>query len=117
MPGRLALATRPAHRDSLKTATAVRDLGEVGGNTDGIVTDTEGKLYITDITRNGIAQYDPRTNSMTLLASDDGVRWPDTPVITPDGALVFTASNLNQHFAGQVKPGTERYELWRLKRN
>ncbi|MCI0994526.1 MULTISPECIES: hypothetical protein [Pseudomonas] len=31
-----------------------------------------------------------------------------------DGALVFTASNLNQHFAGAVKPGEERYELWRL---
>lgn len=97
-------------------ASAVRDLGDAGGNTDGIVTDKEGKLYITDVTRNGIVQYDPRTKSMGLLASDDGVHWPDTPAIGPDGDLVFTASNLNQHFAGQVKPGTERYELWRLRR-
>lgn len=95
-------------------ASAVRDLGEVGGNTDGIVTDTEGRLYITDVSRNGIVEYDPHTGSMRLLAADDGVHWPDTPAIDPDGRLVFTSSNLNRHFAGQVKPGEERYELWRV---
>jgi sugar lactone lactonase YvrE len=108
-------------RDPRTTATvlaaAVRDLGEVGGNTDGIVTDREGKLYITDVTRNGIVEYNPRTKAMALLASDEGVRWPDTPAIGPGGELVFTASNLNQHFAGQVEKGAERYELWRLKRD
>lgn len=97
-------------------AGAVRDLGEVGGNTDGIVTDAEGRLYITDVSRNGIVEYEPRTGSMRLLAADDGVHWPDTPAIGPDGRLVFTASNLNRHFAGQVKPGEERYELWRVSR-
>jgi hypothetical protein len=45
------------------------------------------------------------------------VHWPDTPAIGPGGDVVFTASNLNGHFAGQVKPGEERYELWRLKRD
>jgi sugar lactone lactonase YvrE len=97
-------------------AAAVRDLGDVGGNTDGIVTDAAGMLYITDVTRNGIVRYDPRTASMALLASSEGVRWPDTPAIGPDGKLVFTVSNLNRHFAGQVERGRERYELWRLKK-
>lgn len=93
---------------------AVRDLGKVGGNTDGIVTDAAGALYITDVTRNGIVRYDPVDGSMRLLAADEGVHWPDTPAIGSDGRLVFTASSLNQHFAGAVKPGAERYELWRL---
>ena len=53
---------------------------------------------------------------LRLLAADEGVHWPDTPAIGPDGRLVFTASNLNRHFAGQVKPGEERYELWRVSR-
>jgi len=97
-------------------ARAVRDLGEVGGNTDGIVTDAEGRLYITDVSRNGIVEYDPHTGSMRLLAADEGVHWPDTPAIGADGRLVFTSSNLNRHFAGQVKPGEERYELWRVSR-
>jgi len=95
-------------------SAAVRDLGDVGGNTDGIVTDAKGKLYITDVTRNGIVKYDPATGAMSLLAADEGVLWPDTPALLPNGDLVFTASHLNGHFAGAVKAGEERYDLWRL---
>ena len=93
----------------------VIDLGDVGGNTDGIVTDAAGNLYITDVTRGGIVKYDPRTNTMALAASDSRVRWPDTATIEPGGDLVFTSSNLNQHLAGAVKPGEERFEFWRLR--
>lgn len=98
----------------VQMAASVRDLGVVGGNTDGIVTDAKGGLYITDVTHNGIVKYDPRTKTMALIASDDGVQWPDTPAMLPNGDLVFTSSALNQHFAGAVKSGAERYELWRM---
>jgi sugar lactone lactonase YvrE len=108
---------RDAHARPATLAAAVRDLGDVGGNTDGIVTDLAGNLWITDVTRNGIVRYDPRTATLALQAAGDGVYWPDTPAIGPDGDVVFTASHLNGHFAGQVKAGEERYELWRLKRN
>jgi sugar lactone lactonase YvrE len=108
---------RDPRTSGAKLAAAVRDLGDVAGNTDGIVTDKAGDLYITDVTNNGIVRYDPRTGALALRASDDGVRWPDTPTIGPDGGVVFTASNLNGHFAGQVKAGAERYDLWRLTRD
>ena len=91
-----------------------QNLGAVGGNTDGLVTDAKGNLYITDVTRNGIVRYDPKTRTMSLIAENESVRWPDTPAIRPDGDLIFTSSSLNDHFAGSVKPGHERYELWRL---
>lgn len=105
---------RKADASNAQIAASVRDLGAVGGNTDGIVTDSMGRLYITDVTRNGIVKYDPRTKAMSLIASDDGVHWPDTPAILPGGDLVFTSSSLNDHFAGSVKSGDERYDLWRL---
>ena len=111
-----ALLRDPQAKEEM-LAKAVRDLGEIGGNTDGIVTGPDGTLYITDVTRNGLAQYDPRKGTLSLLAAHEGVHWPDTVTIGPDGDVVFTASHLNRHFAGQVKPGEERYELWRLKRN
>lgn len=97
-----------------EVAAAVQHLGDVGGNTDGIATGADGRLYITDVTRNGIVRYDPATKTMALVATDEGVSWPDTPTIAPDGALVVTASRLNLHFAGMVKAGEERYDLWRL---
>lgn len=96
-------------------AAAVKTIGDVGGNTDGVVTDSRGHLYITDVTRNGIVRFDPAARVMTMLAADEGIFWPDTPAITPDGDLVLTASQLNQHFAGAVKAGSERYDLWRLR--
>ncbi len=105
---------RDASSTEAEIASAIRDIGDVGGNSDGIVTDGRGNLYITDVTHGGIVKFDPRAGSMDLMASDSGVRWPDTPTIDPEGNLVFTSSGLNQHFAGAVKPGQERYDLWRL---
>jgi sugar lactone lactonase YvrE len=105
---------RNTDADTAQVASLIDDLGAVGGNTDGIVTDAKGNLYITDVTRNGIVKYDPRTRVMTLMAADDKVRWPDTPTFLPDGDLVFTSSALNDHLAGQVSPGAERFDLWRL---
>lgn len=109
-----ALLRDPAARAGALSAK-VRVLGRLG-NTDGIVTDAQGRLYLTDVTRNGIARYDPGTGRLALLAADEGVYWPDTATIAPDGMLVFTANQLNRHFAGQLAPGQERYELWRLRR-
>ncbi len=108
---------RDAQASEKAISALVIDLGEVGGNTDGIVTDVVGNLYITDVTRGGIVKYDPYTKMMTLSASDMGVHWPDTATIAPGGDLIFTSSNLNQHFAAAVKPGEERFELWRMRFN
>lgn len=106
---------RRAGASDAQIAREVRSLGVVGGNTDGIVTDAAGQLYITDVTRGGIVRYSPNTHELALIAANGAVRWPDTPAWHPGGDLVFTASALNQHFAGQVKAGEERYELWRLR--
>ncbi|SDO39477.1 Major royal jelly protein [Rhodoferax sp. OV413] len=109
-----ALLRQPGASEA-QIAAQIVNLGAVGGNTDGIVTNALGNLFITDVSRNGIVQYQPSTGKMSLLAADDGVFWPDTPAIGPDGDLFFTSSALNQHFAGKVKSGDERYEIWRLQ--
>jgi sugar lactone lactonase YvrE len=82
------------------------------------VTDAAGNLYITDVTRGGIVIYDPHAKAMALIASDTGVHLPDTATIDPNGDVVFTSSNLNQHLAAAVKPDGERFDdLWRLSLN
>ncbi|MGH6643863.1 MAG: L-dopachrome tautomerase-related protein, partial [Bradyrhizobium sp.] len=94
---------RKAGSTEEQISASIQDLGAVGGNTDGIVTDAIGNLYITDVTRDGIVKYDPRTKAMSLIASDEDVHWPDTPAIQPGGDLIFTSSALNDHFAGSVQ--------------
>jgi sugar lactone lactonase YvrE len=95
-------------------AAAVRERATVGGNTDGIVTAPDGQIYITDVSRNGIARFNPRDGKMSLAASDERISWPDTAAVGPGKAIYFTVSSLNNHFAGAVKEGQERYEIWRL---
>ncbi|WP_407598216.1 L-dopachrome tautomerase-related protein [Enterobacter asburiae] len=111
-----AILRQPASTDAQITEQ-IRDLGTVGSNTDGIVTDEKGNLYITDVTRSGIVRYDPNTLSMSLIAASEDAHWPDTPAIRPNGDLIFTSSSLNDHFAGAVKSGEECYDLWRLPLN
>ncbi|WP_166790940.1 L-dopachrome tautomerase-related protein [Lelliottia nimipressuralis] len=108
-----AMLRKPGSTDAQIT-DGIQDLGVVGGNTDGLVTDAKGNLYITDVTRNGIVWFDPKHRTMSLLAASEDVHWPDTPAIRPNGDLIFTSSRLNDHFAGAVKSGEERYDLWRL---
>ncbi|WP_109849134.1 L-dopachrome tautomerase-related protein [Klebsiella variicola] len=107
-------ALRDPAMNERQLAAAIRTAGEVGGNSDGIVVDKHGALYITDLTHNGIVRYRPQSGRFTLLAADDRVYWPDTPTIGPDGAVMFTASHLNQHFAQAVKPGEEKYTIWKV---
>ena len=90
-------------------------VGNFGGNTDGMVTDSNGNLYIASLTHNGIVRFDSKKRNMTLLATDQNIYWPDTVTITHDGFLVFTSSQLNHHFMGTVKAGSEHYDLWRLR--
>lgn len=107
-------ALRDPAMNERQLAATIRTAGEVGGNSDGIVVDKHGALYITDVTHNGIVRYRPQSGRFTLLAADDRVYWPDTPTIGPDGAVMFTASHLNQHFAQAVKPGEEKYTIWKV---
>ena len=107
-------ALRDPAMSERQLAAAIRTAGEVGGNSDGIVVDKHGALYITDVTHNGIVRYRPQSGQFTLLAADERVYWPDTPTIGPDGAVMFTASHLNQHFAQAVKPGEETYTIWNV---
>lgn len=107
-------ALRDPAMSERQLAAAIRTAGEIGGNSDGIVVDKHGALYITDVTHNGIVRYRPQSGQFTLLAADERVYWPDTPTIGPDGAVMFTASHLNQHFAQAVKPGEEKYTIWKV---
>jgi sugar lactone lactonase YvrE len=97
-----------------RVAAAVRQVADLAGNTDGIVFGPDGKLYITDVTRNGLTAYDPAAGALAGSWSHPEVYWPDTAAIGPGGKLYFTASHLNGHFAGVVKEGQERYDIWRM---
>lgn len=74
---------------------AVRKRATVGGNTDGITAAPDGRIYITDVTRDGIARFDAKDGKASLVAADARISWPDTATVGPGNALYFTVNNPN----------------------
>lgn len=84
---------------------------------DGLESDTAGRVYMTDPVTNSIHRWDPATGLTETLVHDPRLLWPDTMSLAGDGYLYVTANQLNRQptmHNGQdqrVKP----YQLFRLE--
>lgn len=84
---------------------------------DGLESDAEGRVYMTDPVTDSIHRWDPKSGLTETLAHDPRLLWPDTMSLSDDGYLYVTANQLNQQPTMhngrdlRVKP----YQLFRLK--
>ena len=88
-----ALADR-SKRDADVGAT-VKDLGDKGGAADGLESDAQGRVYLTNYEHNAILRRSPDGNIETLV-HDPRVLWPDTMSLASDGYLYFTANQIER---------------------
>ncbi|MDB5816709.1 MAG: major royal jelly protein [Rhizobacter sp.] len=104
----------PLASDAAVGAT-VKDLGEKG-LTGGIITDASDRLYLSMQELNAIARRDA-DGTITLVARDDRLVWPDTFWITKDQWLYLSATQVNRR--GQYHGGQDRqkppYAILRMK--
>lgn len=63
--------------------------------TDGISTDSDGNVYLTDIEHGGLARVSPDGTLQTLFHSSR-IRWADGLSFGPDGYLYIADSNLGE---------------------
>lgn len=75
-------------------AHTVRDLGEKGAS-DGLESDAEGRVYLTEYESNAILRRNTNGVFETLVA-DPRVLWPDTLSLADDGFLYFTVNQLER---------------------
>lgn len=86
---------------------------------DGLESDAEGNVYMSDPVTDSIHRFNPATGLTETLVHDPRLLWPDTMSLADDGYLYVTANQLNRQptmHNGQdlrVKP----YTLFRLKVN
>lgn len=91
-------------------AATVENLGEKGAS-DGLESDSEGRVYITDYEHNAIRRRSPdaMAGSEETLVFDSRALWPDTLSLATDGYLYFTANQLHR------QPGFHKGEDLREK--
>ncbi len=103
-------------RSDAEVAKTVEDLGEKGGASDGLESDVEGRVYISDYEHGSIHRRNA-DGSLETLVHDPRILWPDTLSLAANGYLYFTANQLERQAAfhnGQdlrQKP----YALFRVK--
>lgn len=98
-----------------QVAATVADLGEKGPS-DGLESDAQGRIYLTDYEHNAIT----RTRGdgvFETVASGPQILWPDTLSLAEDGYLYFTANQLHRQprFQAGVDRRTHPYVLFRTK--
>ena len=109
-----ALADRG--KSDADVASTVRDLGEKGGAGDGLESDKQGRVYLSDYEHNAIRRWDA-SGQIETLVHEPRALWPDTLSLGADGYLYFTANQIERQAAfhnGQdlrKKP----YVLFRLR--
>jgi sugar lactone lactonase YvrE len=105
----------PNVKDDAVAAT-VKDLGDRGFASDGLESDAQGRVYLTDYENNAIRVRD-QSGKYTILVQDARLIWPDTLALAPNGWLYVTANQLNRqptYQEGQDKR-EKPYVLFRIK--
>lgn len=109
-----ALADRS--KSDAEVALTVKDFGEKGGASDGLESDEQGRVYLSDIEHDAIHRRNADGEIETIV-HDPRVLWPDTLSLAADGYLYFTANQIERgaiHHGGKdlrQKP----YVLFRVK--
>lgn len=103
----------PNATDDAVAATVV-DLGEKGMS-DGLESDSAGRVYATDIEHNAIRRR-LSDGSYETIAHDPRILWPDTLSLGADHYLYFTANQVHRQatFNGGIDKRKKPYVLFRI---
>ncbi len=84
---------------------------------DGLESDAEGRVYLSDPVTDSIQRFDPKTGLIETLVHDPRILWPDTMSLADDGYLYFNANQLERqptmHNGQDLRQ--KPYHLFRIK--
>ena len=103
-------------RSDAEVAATVKDLGEKGGAGDGLESDAQGRVYLSDYEHNAIRRRSSNHEIETLV-HDPRVLWPDTLSLAANGYLYFTANQVERQavFHNGQDLRQKPYVLFRVK--
>lgn len=96
-------------------AATIEDFGEKGGSADGLESDAEGRVYLTDFEHNSIHRRGV-DGKLETLVHDPRLLWPDTLSLAADGYLYVTANQIQRQANFQGKDRRQKpYVVFRVK--
>ena len=109
-----ALADRS--KSDAEVSATVEDLGEKGGAGDGLESDAQGRVYLSDYEHDAIHRRNP-DGSIDTIVHDPRVLWPDTLSLAVDRYLYFTVNQIERSpsFNGGHDLRQKPYVLFRVK--
>lgn len=104
--------------DDPYVSKTVKDEGDKGGASDGLESDAEGRIYVTNYEHNAIMRRNPNGEWETIV-HDPRLLWPDTLSLASDGYLYVTANQLHRQarFQNGRDMRKKPYTLFRIKVN
>jgi sugar lactone lactonase YvrE len=98
-------------------AAAIVGPRRIGGGSDGISVDSQGRIYATDLAHDAVVRIDPRDGSKTVVMSGREFAWPDTLTWDGQGRLYVSANHLNHGFAGTMRfdTTTPNFRIFRIQ--
>jgi sugar lactone lactonase YvrE len=104
--------------DDHYVSNTVKDEGNKGGASDGLESDAEGRVYVTNYEHNAILRRS-QNGEWETITHDARLLWPDTLSLATDGYLYVTANQL--HRQARFHDGRDMrkkpYTLFRVKVN
>jgi sugar lactone lactonase YvrE len=104
--------------DDQYVSWTVKDEGDKGGASDGLESDAEGCIYVTNYEHNSIMRRTQDGEWETII-HDPRLLWPDTLSLATDGYLYITANQLHRQarFHNGRDMRRKPYTLFRVKVN
>jgi sugar lactone lactonase YvrE len=104
--------------DDQYVSRTVKDEGDKGGASDGLESDAEGCIYVTNYEHNSIMRRTQNGEWETII-HDPRLLWPDTLSLASDGYLYITANQLHRQarFHNGRDMRRKPYTLFRVKVN
>lgn len=98
-----------------EVARTVIDHGSKGAS-DGLESDSEGRVYLTEYEHNAVLRWSP-DGTIETLAHDPRLLWPDTLALGHDGFLYIIANQLHRQatYQGGQDHREKPYALFRVK--
>ncbi len=102
--------------DSQALADAVSEPIRIGGGSDGIATDREGRIWITNLALNRVEVLEPDASDTRILFEGGDFVWPDSLAQDFAGGMLLSTNRLNSAFSGQLDYAGDdaNFAIWRI---